>query len=775
MSIHIFGIRHHGCGSAKSLKKALESLKPDVILIEAPPDAEGILPLANNPQMKPPVAILIYSPTEIKNAVYYPFATFSPEWQGIQYGLKNNIPIRFMDLPQTYQMGIKLQQEKEVKTQSETNVNAEEKLPQNLPNNSEEIQEIKLPLIENDPLFWLAKAAGYDDSERWWEHLVEQRQDNSDDIFTAVLEAMTALREEMETEREGEENKDLFRDRYRLREARREAFMRKTIRGAKKDGFEKIAVICGAWHSPALREPFPTIKSDNALLKGLPKVKVEATWTPWSYGRLSQDSGYGAGIQSPGWYDHLWYHEDNLVVKWLTLVANLLREKDLDASSASVIEAVRLSETLAALRNLPIPGLLELNEAILTVLCFGDQTPLKLIEKELIISDRLGEIPDETPIIPLQKDLQKLQKSLRLKPETSDKTITLDLRKENDLERSYLLHRLNLINIPWGNLTHTRGKGTFKEGWKLQWQPEFVVNLIEMGIWGNTVYDASTAYSCDLAKNAPNLPTLTKLLDQVLLANLPDSISYLMGKLQAEAAVSTDVAHLMEALPPLVNIARYSDVRKTDTKVVTHVIDGLFIRICLGLPIATSSLNDEASNTFYNHISKTNNSVKLLENNEYLKQWYEVLEKMVNQKGLHGLLKGQCCRVILDVGRLNIEEAATQMSLALSTANEPTEASAWIEGFLKGSGLLLLHDEELWQVLDEWVMSLSEDNFINILPLLRRTFSTFSPSERRQMGEKVKGGNSGNLGLTNVFSDDNFSQERAEKVLPLLTELLGIN
>ena len=42
---HIFGIRHHGPGSAWSLREALEALEPDCLLVEGPPDAREVLPL----------------------------------------------------------------------------------------------------------------------------------------------------------------------------------------------------------------------------------------------------------------------------------------------------------------------------------------------------------------------------------------------------------------------------------------------------------------------------------------------------------------------------------------------------------------------------------------------------------------------------------------------------------------------------------------------------------------------------------------------------------
>src|SRR5581483_11531035 len=108
----------------------------------------------------------------------------------------------------------------------------------------------------------------------------------------------------------------------------REAAMRQEIRSTQRQGFQRIAVVCGAWHGPALTD-MPPAKEDTAILKGLPKVKVQATWVPWTHGRLLKASGYGAGIESPGWYEHLWSHRENTVIHWVSKVARLLRDEDL--------------------------------------------------------------------------------------------------------------------------------------------------------------------------------------------------------------------------------------------------------------------------------------------------------------------------------------------------------------------------------------------------------------------------------------------------------------
>lgn len=81
MAIHLLGIRHHGPGSCRNVLEYLQELQPDLILLEGPAEAETLLPCVLNEQMEPPVALLAYQPDQPQNAVFYPFAEFSPEWQ----------------------------------------------------------------------------------------------------------------------------------------------------------------------------------------------------------------------------------------------------------------------------------------------------------------------------------------------------------------------------------------------------------------------------------------------------------------------------------------------------------------------------------------------------------------------------------------------------------------------------------------------------------------------------------------------------------------------
>jgi hypothetical protein len=742
MTVRIFGIRHHGVGSARSLRKALVEFQPDAVLIEGPPDADKVIPLAANAGMQPPVALLVYNPAEPKRAAWYPFAVYSPEWQAIQFALAGGAHAQFMDLPQKHMLAM------------------QPEIPDGDPMQSSAPPLTMTPdmLIRLDPLRALAEAAGYADSERWWEHVVEERRDSTA-IFEAIQEVMAALRSEAGDHPFEPE-----------REARREAWMRKTIRAAEKR-FERVAVVCGAWHGPALADGGDA-KADNDLLDDLPAMPTTATWAPWTYGRLSRDSGYGAGIESPGWYHHLWETPpDQVAVRWMSRVAGLLRSQDLSASTAQVIDAVRLAESLAALRDRPLPGLAEMNEASLAVFCQGDNAPLKLIWSKLIVSDTIGEVPSDVPTVPLQRDLEAQQKALRLKPSPEWKLHDLDLRKPNDLARSHLLHRLSLLGIPWGKREkqQVRATGTFHEYWRLEWLPEMAVAVIEAAVWGNTVLDAASAKVRHDAFEAEQLPALTVLLEDVLLADLPDAAQTVMQALQNAAALTTDTALLMDALPALVDVLRYGNVRQTDAGMVAHVVDGLVTRICVGLLPACVALDDDAAAAVFGRIVNVNAAVGLLQNETYTAQWQQTLQQIAARAAIHGLVVGRAVRILRDAGTMAREQVLTHIRLALSPASDPPKVAAWIEGFLKGSGAVLLFDGDLWDTLDAWLSSIGTDAFDLLLPLLRRTFATFQAGERREMAERVRRGR-----RVVQAAEMSINYERAEKVLPILSRILGV-
>jgi hypothetical protein len=748
--VHILGVRHHGPGSARSVLRALENLNPQCVLVEGPPDAETVLEYAAKDGMKPPVALLIHQTETPADAVYYPLAEFSPEWQAVRWALAHEVPLRFMDLPQSHRMAIHAKRMEDLKAASESGDESD----------GEPLASVPPPHTspEPDPLQQLAEAAGFDDGERWWEHMVESHREGGVELFSAICDAMTELR----AARQGPRDED---------EPLREAWMRRTIRDAIKNGYQTIAVVCGAWHAPALDVESFTKKQDDELLKGLPKVKTTATWVPWTFDRLTFASGYGAGVHSPGWYQHLWTHGTAVLASWMTSVARLLRGKDIDCSSAHVIEAVRLAESLAAMRSRPLADLSDIADATRSILCFDSDLAMRLIGRELLVGTRMGELPDDVPMVPLQEDLQRQQKRLRLKPEAQDKPLDLDLRSDTDRERSVLLHRLRLLGVDWGTPREEgRSKGTFREQWSLRWQPEFVIRLIDAAMHGNTVEQAAAGRLSKLASECSELEMLTKYLQDAMLADLGAATAALVGRIEAIAAVSSDITLLMQTLPSLASLVRYGNVRDTDQSMVRRIVDGMIPRITVGFAGAIASLNDEAAEAMEQHITATDQALQLLEVESYTADWHDALSRSLPHAAVHGLVRGRAARVLLDAGRIDSASIAQLLSQTLSRGNDPGQAARWLDGFLRGSGLLLIHDTKLLALIDAWVSEIQPEIFQALLPLLRRMFSTFPAGERRQIGEVLKQG-AGDVQAAAQVSELNL--DRARRPLPLIIQLLG--
>ena len=449
--------------------------------------------------------------------------------------------MRFIDLPQEIQLAREPEEAEQPEEAPAEPMGGDEAMNSAAaPEAPADEQEQAPASPREDPLALLAQAAGYDDHELWWERQIEQRRDMVG-FFDGILEAMTALRADT-TPRDEEE-------------AQREAQMRQGIRAAQQEGFKRVAVVTGAWHSPALGDLSDT-KGDVALLKGLKRIKTQATWIPWTNSRLAYRSGYGAGVTSPGWYEHLWTTGDGAPTRWLTRAAHLLRSEGLDASSASVIEAVRLGEALAAMRDLPMPGLAEMHEATQTVLCNGDAARMTLIREKLEIGEAMGKVPPETPAVPLQRDLeaQRRRRLPALRRRRRRQTSTTSICATRTIARAANCCTACVSwGLTWGEPARAtrQVQGTLHEYWRVKWQVEFAIGLIEANVWGNTVARAATAKSIEAAEKSEDLPALTELLDQVILAGLPEAIEHALTRVSDQAAVSADVRHLMDALPPL--------------------------------------------------------------------------------------------------------------------------------------------------------------------------------------------------------------------------------
>lgn len=722
MTVHLLGIRHHGPGSARSVLRALDEFDPDVVLVEAPADVVSSLPWIGDPDLVAPVALLGYVANDPGRALFAPFASFSPEWQAVRWANARHVPVRAIDLPMAVTFAAQ---------------------------NDDEMLVDAAPI---DPLRSLAAAAGDSDPERWWEDVIEHRGDGVL-AFDAVAEAMAAAREGT-VPSAGEE--------------RREAHMRRAIRAAIKEGHETIVVVCGAWHVPALDLEGRKASVDNATLRGLARIKVASAWVPWTHRRLTTSSGYGAGVDSPGWYRHVFEHPgSDGVSRFLVDAAHLLRARGLSASPDHLIAGTRLADALATMRHRPRPGLAEVLDAADAVMGGID-----IVRAELVVGDALGEVPESAPQVPLARDLTKMQKTARLKPVAATKTVEIDLRTPTGLRKSHLLHRLLALGVPWGVPEEGRGSsGTFRETWRVAWEPELSVRLVERSGYGSTVMSAATARLIERAGAATNLGELVGVLELGLFADLPDAVAPCVRRLADRAATDPDVGRLMDVVVPLASALRYGNVRGTDASALSDVFDGIVVRILAGLVPACSSLDDDAAARMVERLTAVQTSLAVLDHPSRHTTFPAVLTQLADRHAMrHGLVSGRATRLLHDAGTWSAVAVERRLSQALSGGTAPAVGAAFVEGFLAGSGTVLVHDTELLGVVDRWLSSLAIESFDAVIALLRRTFGAFEPAERRQIMSLLLGGS---IGRVSGFGAD-VDPERAAAVLDTVRHMLGL-
>lgn len=749
MTVHLLGIRHHGPGSARSVLAALDTLQPDAVLVEVPADVQPLLSWIGHPELVPPVSLLGYVVAKPASAAFAPFAVFSPEWQTVVWANERAVPVSAIDLPLSV-------------TMAESG------------GDSEMLVETAPP----DPIRDLASAAGDADPERWWEDVIEHRGDEPGDLvnyyrpdvgnrsreqgrggqsdtFAAVAEAMTAARAGFVPSR---------------RESQREAHMRRAIRKAIRDEHETIVVVCGAWHVPALDLDGRTATADARELRGLAKVKVAAAWVPWTHRRLTTASGYGAGVESPGWYRHVFEHPgSDGVSRFFVDAARILRERGGSASPDDLIAGTRLADSLAAMRDRPRAGLSEVLDAADAVM-----GGLDLVHRELVIGDALGSVPAAAPQVPLARDLAKAQKSARLTPSAESPTVEIDLRKPTGLRKSQLLHRLLALGVPWGSQVEGRGSsGTFRETWQVAWEPELSVRLIECSGYGTTVESAATARLVERSSVATSIVELVGVLELALFAGLPGAIEPSVRDLAERAATDPDVGQLMDAVVPLATALRYGDVRGTNADSLRTVFDGMVVRILAGIVPACRSLDDDSAAVMVERLTGLQAALAVLDHPARTNGLPRVLTAVASRgsgdRG-HGLVQGRAARLLHDSGDWTPSEVERRLSQALSGGTAPAAGAAFIEGFVAGSGAVLVHDAELLGVLDRWLSSLTADAFDAVIVLLRRTFGAFEPAERRQIMAMVMGISTKH---STGFGTD-VDPARAQAALITVRQLLGL-
>ncbi|MBA2113657.1 DUF5682 family protein [Bremerella alba] len=740
--IPIFGVRHLSPMGAWQLRDYLDEIRPEVILVEGIDDATPLVPDMTRQTTRPPIAILAYTDTLPVRTIVTPFARYSPEFQAILWAAENQVDAQFFDLPSECFLGLidaeYERREKERREALETNDSPTDDNEFSDPDEvATPLEQTKLSLYER-----VASQAGETDFETYWERHFEHNQAQGS-YRGCSFEFGAAMR-------------DLEEDRphWRAENLVREAYMRRRIQQTIDAGTppEKIVAVVGAFHAPVLRGDLPAMTDQE--LTSLRRRSSKLTLMPYSYFKLSSQSGYGAGNRAPAYFELLWrsLNEGNirgLSHRYLAQVATNLRKAGTHRSTAEVIEGVRLAETLSALNGGQAPTLSDLRDAAITLLGRGERSTVKDALMRVDVGTEIGELPEGVSQTSIQADFERELKRLKLsKYKTAvEQTLDLDLRENRqvaseeaaflDLNRSSLFHRLRMLGVPFAKWGQARQESTtWAERWIVQWTPESEIALVEAVLEGETILLATAFRFNTLLEKSRTIADAAKLVNDACQCGMMEAMDQARQRLQELSSGTSDFVAIARAAFELAQVVRYGNVRRFDPGPLIPLIEELFVEASLAL-YSAANCDDSAAVSLLEAIDLTNRVG--LEFAERVEEclWTDRLQQLADSDDRNALLSGYACALLLERGLIPNEALSREVSRRLSPGVPADLGAGWFEGLAQRNRYALLARQTLWEQLAEYVSSLEEDQFKRALVFLRRAFAQFLPRERRQICENL--------------------------------------
>ena len=713
---HVFGIRHLSPAGAWYLRSFLSENNPKLVLIEGPSDLNDQIEYITRPETKPPIAILAYTKEAPIRTVLYPFAEYSPEYQAILWCRENGVPCRFMDLPSDVFLALQGENDSQPETEQQMD--------------HPDIYEL------------LDRQAGEDGQETFWERTMEQAADMEDYYRGAAL-----FGENMRSLSAGQE-----RDWPEI--LVREAYMRRTLKEAVDSGLApgEIVLVTGAYHVEGLIDKEAAPMSDEEL-QSLPRIEAARTLMPYSNYRLSTRAGYGAGNKAPAYYTLLWealQKNDfaHATRSYLSRLAGYQRTHGTPVSSAEVIEAVQLSQTLARLRGSLFPALRDLRDAAVTCLGSGSLAAISLAVADTEIGTAIGSLPDGVSRTSIQEDFYRQLKEWKLEKyrDVTARDLALDLRENRrvssskaaflDLYRSFFLHQLRVLGVCFATpQAVSQDNATWSERWVLRWTPEAEIELVEAALKGDTVAQAASFAMKERVETAAEMSGIALVIEDAFTCGMASAVTYAIRALQAMAVDTVSVTELAATAHRLSVVLQYGDIRRLNPEPIKPILQQIFYRACLILPGACAC-DDAASRNLMEAMEQLNGAALA---HDFLEEqtWCDALLEIARRDDLNTRLSGFAAAVLLERGRMDNEALRLEVQRRLSRGVPAELGAGWFEGLARKNRYALIARLSLWADLDAYLDTLDDEEFKRALVFLRRAFADFSAAEKDAIAENM--------------------------------------
>ncbi len=734
--LYWFPVRHHSPAVARHVETVILQRKPRVLFIEGPSEANDLIPHVVDPKTKPPVAIY-YSYRDDDNvlglagiasaaedvpprfAVWYPLMAYSPEYVAMLAAKKIGAEVVFMDLPH------------------HALIKPHEKMTQPAEPDSDQL------IVTSRFYQQLAAAAGF---RRWseaWDTLFEGRITDDDPellrrelaVFCAAARA-TAVLEQVEADG------TLPRERFMLRT------IRDTLRSRKLKP-EQAMVICGGFHLFLDRDdPQPPPEP--------PKGTVYTTVVPYSFFRVSELSGYGAGNRAPQFYQTFWDlaragRSADLLAEHVTDVLRQARKGGEALSSADAIASCQHAELLARLRGRPTPILDDIHDALLTCCCKGAPESegvhlLKAIDAA-DIGNKLGRVTDALGRLPIVNDFYGQLGDLDLGDLLGrEKRLALDLDKRRPLDerRSVLLHRLRFLGIEIGSQTDAPSgdlaAGTiFREKWALRWSPQVEPKLIEQNLYGDTIESAVLEkLREELAKEGLHAGHTCARLVQAIDLDLPDLVRQVEDACGRAIDTDSRFVSLSQALGRLCVLERYVVFRNLRRDLLADLIIRCFDRACFSILDVIAAPTEEQQEVVAALQALAEMVLQGERKGLERALFVEHVRKAASETNVP-FLRGVFLGMLAELRELKPEQLAAEVSaLARAPADRMVTAGDFLDGILAVSRTsILLGADALIGAVDELLRAAEWEAFLTMLPRMRGAFERLHDRQRDALAEHV--------------------------------------
>jgi hypothetical protein len=747
--LYWFPVRHHSPAVARHVESAILERKPKVIFLEAPNEANDLLPHLLDDRTQPPIAI--YSSYRDDNNVlklagvcsaaedipprfasWYPLLPYSPEYRTLLAAQKVGAEVVFMDLPHHALIPLAQSQPTE-----ETSPDKE-----TAPGSRLLEQEDERLLAESGFYQSLAKAAGYRSWPEAWDSLFEARDFPDHESFRRELSTFCAAARATTPPERIASDGTLPRERFMLRT------IHETLKRWKIPA-TRAMVVCGGFHlflDRADTEPPPQP----------PPGTLYVTVVPYSYFRVSELSGYAAGNRAPQFYQTAYDltlagRAHDVPVEHIVTVLKQARRDGEVFSSADAIAATQHAVMLARLRQRAAPVLDDLHDAIVTCCCKGDPREdgrrlLRALD-QAGIGTRVGKVTPALGRLPIVNDFYSQISDLDLGAilqREQQILLKLDKRQTLDSRQSAFLHRLRFLGTALGELTEApsesgRTGSLFRETWSVCWNPGTDDSLVELSLYGDSVETAAVARLRErLAQEGGHAGLTCQRLLEAVNMDLPDLVT--RAKEVCGQAIDSDdrFNSQAEALLALTVLDRYAAHRQLRREEVGELIERCFDRACFALFGAIAVPEDQHAGVIAGLLSVAElvlrGGPRTLDRALFTEQ-----VRLASEESPVPYLRGAFLGTLVELREVTPEDLAQAVEgLVRAPVEQMVTAGDFVAGILAVSRTsILLGADSLIGAIDDLLHAADWQAFLAMLPRLRAAFEGLHARQRDSLAQCV--------------------------------------